>query len=85
MEKPAYSVRVTSHGESDEPFGWTIRRDADDAVAHSSRTFATRAAALADSSRVAMTLALADDETQAKKRQNAQAAETDQATAHPDR
>jgi hypothetical protein len=32
-----------------------------------------------------MTLALADDETQAKKRQNAQAAETDQATAHPDR
>ena len=84
MEKLAYSVRVTSHGESDEPFGWTILRDAD-AVAHSSRTFATRAAALADSSRVAMTLALADDETQAKKRQNAQAAGADQATAHPDR
>jgi hypothetical protein len=82
MEKLAYSVQVTSHGEPDEPFGWTIRRDAD-AVAHSSRTFATRAAALADSSRVAITLALADDETQAKKRENARAVETDQAAVHP--
>jgi hypothetical protein len=82
MEKLAYSVRVTSHGESDEPFGWTIRRGAD-AVAHSSRTFAARAAALADSSRVAITLVLADDETQAKKRESARAVETDQAAVHP--
>ena len=57
MEKLAYVVCVTSCGEQDEPFAWTIVRDADP-IAQSTRTFATVAEALADSSQVAMTIAL---------------------------
>jgi hypothetical protein len=44
MEKLAYLVSVTSRGELDEPFAWTIFRDAD-IIAQSSRTFATAAEA----------------------------------------
>jgi hypothetical protein len=54
-----YLLRITRTGPEDAPFGWQILRQQDSKeIAHSTKTFATRLEALADSTRVAATLAL---------------------------
>lgn len=54
-----YLVRVTHSGPSSAPFGWIIIRQQDShEMARSEKTFPTRVEALADSARVAASLAL---------------------------
>jgi hypothetical protein len=58
-EQVEYAVRITCRGTASEPFGWTIVCNADGhEAAQSSRTFPTRAEALADSARAAATFAV---------------------------
>jgi len=57
-ERHEYAVRIARRGTASDQFGWEILRQADACkVARSSRTFATRAEALADSARAAASLA----------------------------
>lgn len=57
-----YLLRVTHSGPSSAPFGWIIVRQQDSReMARSERTFPTRVEALADSARVAASLALEGD------------------------
>jgi hypothetical protein len=60
MSQPSdYLLRVTRSGPSSAPFGWIIIRQQDSVeLARSERTFPTRVEALADSARVAASLAL---------------------------
>ena len=54
-----YAVHIARSGPDAETFVWAIVREADGfEVARSSRTFPTRAEALADSARAAVSLAL---------------------------
>ena len=56
-----YVVRVTHSGPPLAPFGWIIIRQRDShEMARSEKTFPTRVEALADSARVAASLALED-------------------------
>jgi hypothetical protein len=58
MPEHEYTVRVIRCGVTSELFGWEIVRKADGhEVARSSRTFCSRIEALADSARVAASLA----------------------------
>src|SRR5262249_8361981 len=58
VEQPCV-LYITRRGTATEPFGWEVVRRADNCeIARSSRTFATRAEALADSARVVVSLTL---------------------------